>query len=112
VLIPGEFQVDDTLWNAMVQKSRHVMDRDRPQRLIRSWMAEQGLPVLDLLPILRAVPPLKDGRPHVYQLQETHFNARGNAVAGRALARFSDSLLSGGGSRPATPRPASLRQGR
>ena len=94
VLIPGEFQVDDTLWNAIMQKSKQPMDRDRPQRLIRNWMAPRGRPVLDLLPILRAVPPLKDGHAHLYHLQETHFNARGNAVAGRALAHFADSLLS------------------
>jgi hypothetical protein len=108
VLIPGEFQVDDTLWHAMVQQSPQLIDRDRPQRLIQAWMAARGRPVLDLLPLLRAVPPLQDGRPHVYHLQETHFNARGNAVAGRALAHFSDSLLSNGGSRSARPEPPAL----
>jgi hypothetical protein len=37
---------------------------------------------------------MEDGRRHLYHLQDTHFNARGNEIAGRALARFVDSLLS------------------
>jgi hypothetical protein len=29
-----------------------------------------------------------DGETYVYELNDTHFNARGNAVVGRALADF------------------------
>ena len=35
----------------------------------------------------RAVPPLTDGWRHVYHLRDTHFNVRGNRVAGEALAQ-------------------------
>ena len=35
-----------------------------------------------------AVEPLPDGRRHLYQLRDTHFNARGNQVAGQELAAF------------------------
>jgi hypothetical protein len=31
------------------------------------------------------VPPLADARRHVYHRQDTHFNARGNRIAGEAL---------------------------
>jgi hypothetical protein len=64
------------------------LERDLPQRVLAEWLSEQGIPYLDLLPILRAVPPLPDGRRHLYHLRDTHFNARGNDVAGRALAAF------------------------
>ncbi len=94
VLIPDEFQVDDTVWNEVVARSEEPLERDLAQRTIVEWMESQGMPVLDLLPILRAVEPLADGRPHLYHLRDTHFNARGNAVAGQALGLFVSSLLS------------------
>lgn len=37
---------------------------------------------------LRAAPPWEDGRRHVYHLRDTHWNARGNRIAGEELARF------------------------
>jgi hypothetical protein len=65
-----------------------TLDRDLPQRVLAKWLAAQDIPCLDLLPALRAVPPLADGRRHVYALRDTHFNARGNEVAGDELAGF------------------------
>ena len=47
-----------------------------------------GVMLINLLPAMRAVEPHADGKRHVYHLQDTHFNARGNDVAGRELARF------------------------
>ena len=93
VLIPDEFQVEDDLWEEVLQRTDEPLERDRPQRQIVPWLEARGLPVLDLLPIMRAVEPLEDGRRHVYHLQDTHFNARGNEVAGRAMAGFARSLL-------------------
>jgi hypothetical protein len=31
---------------------------------------------------------MADGQRHLYQLQDTHFNVRGNDVAGKAIADF------------------------
>ncbi|MGB3969125.1 MAG: hypothetical protein WBO45_20490, partial [Planctomycetota bacterium] len=56
---------------------------------------EQGIPCLDLLPVLLAVPPLADGNRHLYLRNDTHWNARGNAVAARALAPWLRNLLRG-----------------
>jgi hypothetical protein len=88
VLIPDEFQVEDELWEEIVRQSGKPLDRDLPQRRIVEWLQARGRSVLDLLPLLRAVEPLEDGRRHVYHAQNMHFNARGNAIAGRALAGF------------------------
>ena len=88
VLIPEEFQVEDDVWDLVVRSGSPLLDRDLPQRKIGAWLEARGVPVLDLLPILRDVAPLEDGRRHLYHLHDLHFNARGNAVAGRALARF------------------------
>jgi hypothetical protein len=92
VLIPEEYQVEDDVWEEVVQRSGQPLDRDQPQRRILEWAASRGRPVLDLLPVLRAAAPLEDGRRHLYHLHNLHFNARGNAIAGRALAAFLDSL--------------------
>jgi hypothetical protein len=93
VLIPDEFQVEDSLWQAITRRTDLRLERDRPQQVTVDWIKERGWPVLDLLPRLRDVPPMADGRRHLYHRQDTHFNARGNQLAGKALAQFVDSLM-------------------
>ena len=93
VLIPDEFQVEDDVWGEIVRRTDRPIDRDLAQRTVIEWLNARGRAVLDLLPLLRAVEPMEDGRRHLYHLRDTHFNARGNEVAGRALAGFVDSLL-------------------
>lgn len=93
VLIPDRFQVEDDLWEEVVRRSDQPLDRHLAQRRVVEVLESLGWPVLDLLPLLRAVEPMEDGRRHLYHLQDAPFNARGNEVAGRALARFVDSLL-------------------
>jgi hypothetical protein len=89
MLIPDEFQVEDAVWQAVLENAdENKLDRDRPQELLVPWFEKNGIPCLDLLPLLRDTPPLADGRKHVYHLRDTHFNARGNRVAGEALAEF------------------------
>jgi hypothetical protein len=89
LLIPDEFQVEDDVWDLVrAGADGERLDRDLPQRRLGEWLTEQGIPYLDLLPALRAVVPMEDGRRHLYQLRDTHFNARGNAVAGEELAEF------------------------
>jgi hypothetical protein len=86
LLIPDEFQVDDALWREVLAIGLPAdSERDRPQRELSARLAREGIEHLDLLPALRAVEPLRDGRPHVYHLRDTHFNARGNRVAARGL---------------------------
>lgn len=89
VLIPDEYQVEDALWQQLhSQADLSGMDREQPQKVVSAWLEAQGIPFVDLLPKLRSVPPLADGRRHVYHLQDTHFNARGNQIAGEALAEL------------------------
>jgi hypothetical protein len=97
MLIPDEFQVEDELWRACVaaKGSQAEWDQVRPQTLIRAFCAREGIPVLDLLPALRAVPPLEDGWRHLYHQRDTHFNARGQRAVGAELARFLAPLLDG-----------------
>src|SRR2546426_9094860 len=94
MVIPEEFQVEDDLWEEGVRRSVQPLDRDLAQHTLVPWLNARGRAVLDLLPLMRAVKPMKDGRRHLYHLRNLHFNARGNEVAGRALARLADSLLS------------------
>ena len=96
MLIPDEFQVEDAVWKDVLTDPRaNDLDRDHPQKVLLPWLEDQGFEVLDLLPVLRAVPPLTDGRKHLYHLRDTHFNARGNRIAGEALAEFLRPRLSG-----------------
>lgn len=94
-LLPDEFQVEDEPWNESfaAEEDRELLDRTQPQRLLLQWLEELGIPCLDLLPVFREVPPLEDGSRHLYHLRDTHFNVRGNRVAGQALARFLQAQL-------------------
>ena len=90
VIVPDEFQVNDRLWSAAMEGSsrslripRSAYRRDLPQRRIRSWADERGVRVLDLLPALREA----EREARTYHLRDTHWNANGNRVAGRELAR-------------------------
>lgn len=110
VLIPDEFQVEADVWRMAVpvhDEARY--DRDYPQRFLRAWCEERGVACLDLLPILRAEPPLEGGRRHLYHLRDTHFNARGNEVAGKALARFLAPLIGRASAAPPLPTSESGR---
>ena len=93
MLIPDEFQVEQELWDSISASAKRPLERDRPQRLLMAWFATSGLPVLDLLPVLRDVPPLKDGKRHLYHAFDTHFNARGNEAAAKALHSFLRKLV-------------------
>ncbi|MEO0649484.1 MAG: hypothetical protein AAFZ65_02250 [Planctomycetota bacterium] len=91
VLFPTEFQVEDGLWavaEAELRRRPEPFDRTAAQAAILDYAARHGLPALDLYPILRAQPALLDGHRHLYHLRDTHFNARGSRVAGRAIADF------------------------
>jgi hypothetical protein len=88
LLIPDEFQVEDELWQALLAAAGRELERDALQQRLLPRLAAEGIPALDLLPILRAVAPLPDGRRHLYHARDTHWNARGNRVAGEALAEF------------------------
>lgn len=85
-LIPDEFQVEEDLWEQVRALVRGDLERFRHQRIIGAWLEEHGIAYLDLLPQLRSVEPLADGRRHVYRLRNTHLNVRGNEVAGVSLA--------------------------
>jgi hypothetical protein len=119
VLIPDEFQVNDTLWAELIAERGGAQRyrRELPQERTLAFCAQAGIACLDLLPALRAAE--RDKR--TYHLRDTHWNAHGNAVAGRALA---DALLervvspadrAGASARPArhglSPRSARKRAG-
>lgn len=88
LLIPDEFQVEDGLWARIALRAGRPLDRDLPQRRLVAICEALGIAALDLLPVLRAVEPDGSGARRLYHARDTHFNARGNRVAGEALAEF------------------------
>ena len=109
VVIPDEFQIDDGLWRRVVDEHAESskkgdasggdkpppLDRDIAQREIAKICKTLELPMLDLLPALRAIPKDGEGKRRLYHLRDTHFNRRGNEVAGKALAEFLRAQLDG-----------------
>lgn len=83
VLIPDEFQVNDALFRELsdAEGLAGVVERAGPQRRILEFCEHAGIDCLDLLPVLRRAE--RGGR--TYQLRDTHWNARGNAVVATEL---------------------------
>ena len=84
VVIPDEYQVNDTLFTDVLatRDDPESYDRDYPQKRIAEWNRDRNIPLIDLLPTLREAEPT--GR--TYHLRDTHWNARGNRVAGEHIA--------------------------
>ena len=84
LVIPDQFQIEDDLWNELLRDVDHPgrFDRFYPQTRIARFCEQQGIAYLDTLPLLSK--HQKQGR--TYHLQDTHWNARGNRIAGEALA--------------------------
>jgi len=94
LVIPDEFQVEDLLWKQIQARAGGLeLERDRAQALLAAALERAGIEFLDPLPLMRAAEPLADGNKHFYHLQDTHWNARGNELAGRALAERLRSML-------------------
>jgi hypothetical protein len=96
VLIPDETQVDPAVRAQVLTglgAPAWAYDFDGPQKRLQALADQAGVPVLDLLPVLRAA-----HRPEarLYQPNDTHWNAEGNLVAGRALAGAISELRSQG----------------
>jgi len=88
LLLPDEFQINDELYEEILQDKKDPENyvRDLPQQRIVAFCKEQGIPVLDLLPLLRS--HTKAGGVRPYHLRDIHFNAMGNRITGEALGQF------------------------
>ncbi|MEW6272989.1 MAG: hypothetical protein AB1689_27240 [Thermodesulfobacteriota bacterium] len=86
-LAPSRLQVHASELAAVAARARvplEDLDPDLPQQRIAAFAAERGVPLVDLTPALRRA-AATDGA--LYQRNDTHWNVRGNAVAGIELAR-------------------------
>ncbi len=109
LLIPDEFQVNDDLYRQLLamKPGSKAFNRQYPQERIRAYCSQQDIPVLDLLPALREAE--QSGR--TYHLRDTHWNSRGNRVAGLQMAGFLLQQLSQRGETVYLPsRPHSRRK--
>jgi hypothetical protein len=84
LLIPDEFQVDDSLWHRIVTDAPDL-DRDLAQRRIGEYLRFRNIMVLDVLDSLRGMASPAN---HMYLVRNTHLNRAGNEVVGRELASF------------------------
>lgn len=57
IVIPDEFQVEDPLFAEVAARLGGSLDRDAPQKIIAELLERLAIPYVDLLPLLRAVPP-------------------------------------------------------
>lgn len=87
VLMPARFQIDDADYGRLreiVALSGGELRRDAATERFAAALHATGLPVMDLLPTLRAVPP----GPDLFFQENVHLTTRGHAIVGEALAAF------------------------
>ena len=87
VLMPARFQIDDADYGRLrdiVAEAGGDLQRNAATERFASALAETGLPMLDLLPVLRDAPP----GPDLFFKENIHLTKRGHEVVGEALARF------------------------
>jgi hypothetical protein len=84
VLIPDEFQVNDEVYEELLQSNPHYVSyqRNYPQKRILAYCQEHDLMCLDILPVLRE----GQEKDRTYHLRDTHLNAYGNSILGQELA--------------------------
>ncbi|MGD9645866.1 MAG: hypothetical protein AB7U73_09145 [Pirellulales bacterium] len=85
IVVPAEFQVRTELSNVLRRRGGFQpaeIDIELPQRRLAALAHEQGLPIIDLLPHLRAV------RAPVFERHAQRLNEAGNRVAADTLARW------------------------
>jgi hypothetical protein len=86
VIIPAREQVYPERYEFSRYPFMAGHDLEKPQRILRRRLADEGIQWLDLLPAMRAAS--EDAA--LYYEVDQHWNGRGHEVAGRAIA---DSLL-------------------
>ena len=96
VIVPSKWQVHREDWQELLA-SVGEPDDDRwvlrgPNKKLVQLAGRHGIPVLDLLPVMRDV---AEGGRRLYYTVDIHWNAAGHEVAARAVAEFllSASLL-------------------
>jgi hypothetical protein len=85
--IPEISQFDEQMYTRAMYEFRFANDEvdwDRPQRDLAAQADRVGLPMLDLLPLFRAMPD----RATLFLRADTHFTAHGHEATARALADF------------------------
>jgi hypothetical protein len=91
--IPSEIQVDPAVRASVLERlgiSRDALDPDAPQRRLRALARDLGVPFVDPLDRMRAA---TDAGGRLYVPDDTHWNARGNALAGEILAEVLEDLI-------------------
>ena len=87
VLIPLNIQVYPTLidWGSV--------DPERPNKVLRRFLTQEGIPYIDLLPLFKNYADQKpreflDSGKDLYWRANSHFNIRGNHLAGLLVSRY------------------------
>jgi len=87
VAIPTEAQVDPDAWDVDRRRSglrEEDFDLEKPQRILAAFAAQRGIPLIDLLPTLRAA---HGAGPRLYSRSDIHWTPRGHAVAAEEILR-------------------------
>ena len=102
LLIPEDFQVTEEVLTRSLERRRlkpDQVDVDLPQRVLGERLEALGIPVIDLLPGLRAAAAAED----LYWDLNAHWNPAGNHVAGKLSAELLSQRLPGMLEAPLTP---------
>ena len=81
-------QVEEPLWRQVAARAGVPLERDRPQRLVAAGLQGAACPTSTSCPSCAPSRSASDGMRHLFHRDDSHLNARGNAVVGAALGAF------------------------
>ena len=93
VVIPNQLQVYPELWKKAVRElvlDETLYDMEGPNRRLSAFCRENGIPLLDLLPVFKN--EAETSLP-LYFKRNPHWTQEGHRVAARALERFIDGRM-------------------
>lgn len=85
VVVPAKYQVDEAPWNVYRKRWRlpdEAFDRDHAQQVVDAFLEQEGVAVLDLLPVFRQA-----AESSLYFRVDNHWTAAGHALAAREILR-------------------------
>ena len=93
MIVPLRHQVNEQEWALISQAynlSQQEFELDKPQRILREFLAGEEIAYIDLLPILRGA------QTDTYYQKDPHFNQAGHRISAEALFRYIEAQISSG----------------
>jgi len=83
-VLPKLFELSKTLYRDVAAVDAFFQNPNKPQQMLLNFLGQEGIPALDLLPLLGNYPDVDE----LYLPINAHWNGSGHRLAGQAIQEF------------------------